>query len=36
MLYREVAQLADRYIAILNGFYGDSEFSSDDSEEGCG
>ena len=36
MPYREVAQLADRYIAILHGFYGDSEFSADDSEEGCG
>ena len=25
MAYREVAQLADRYIAILNGLYGDPD-----------
>ncbi len=34
MAYREVAQLADRYIAILNGLYGDSEDVESDPSTG--
>ena len=33
MAYREVGQLAERYVAILNGLYGSEHFSNDDSAE---